>query len=70
MSRIGKKLIELPEGVTAAINNNIIQVSGPKGAREFKFSDKLEVLIADKNISVTPRNLEKNTRQLKTISLC
>ena len=64
MSRIGKKLIELPEGVNAVINNNTIEVNGPKGSREFKFSDKLEVSIADKNISVSPRNLEKETRQL------
>ena len=64
MSRIGKKLIELPEGVNAVIDNNTIEVSGPKGSRKFKFSDKLEVSIADKNISVTPRNSEKKTRQL------
>ena len=61
MSRIGKKLIELPEGINAVIDNNIIQVSGPKGSREFKFSDKLDVLIADKNISVTPKISEKKT---------
>ena len=45
MSRIGKKLIELPEGVNAVINDNIIEVSGPKGSRKFKFSDKLEALL-------------------------
>ena len=31
MSRIGKKLIELPEAVNAVIDNNTIQVSGAKG---------------------------------------
>ena len=64
MSRIGKKLIELPEGVKAVIDDNNIEVSGPKGSRSFNFSDKLEVLISGKNISVSPKNLEKKTRQL------
>ncbi len=64
MSRIGKKLIELPEGVKAVLDNNTIEVSGPKGSRSFKYSDKLEVVVSDNNISVSPRNLEKRTRQL------
>ncbi len=64
MSRIGKKLIELPEGVKAVLDNNNIEVSGPKGSRNFKYSDKLEVVVSDKSISVSPRNLEKKTRQL------
>ena len=64
MSRIGKKLIELPEGVKAVLDNNNIEVSGPKGSRRFKYSDKLEVVVSDKSISVSPRNLEKKTRQL------
>ena len=68
MSRIGKKLIELPEGVNAVIDSNTIEVSGPKGSRDFKFSDKLEVLISDKNISVSPKNSEKKTRQLWVMS--
>ena len=64
MSRIGKKLIEIPEGIKAVLENNSIVVNGPKGSRSFNFSDKLEVLIADKNISVSPKNSEKKTRQL------
>ena len=64
MSRIGKKLIELPEGVKAVLDDDNIEVSGPKGSRSFNFSDKLEVVISDKNISVSPKNLEKKTRQL------
>ena len=64
MSRIGKQQIELPDGVEATISINTIEVKGPKGIRNFVFSDKLEVAVADRNISVTPRNKEKKTRQL------
>jgi large subunit ribosomal protein L6 len=64
MSRIGKKPIELPDGVEAAVTNNSIEVKGPKGIRRFVFSDKLAVSVNDKNILVAPKNVEKRTRQL------
>ena len=31
MSRIGKKPIAIPEGVTVTVNGNIVDVKGPKG---------------------------------------
>ena len=31
MSRIGKKPIEIPAGVTVTLNNNTVTVKGPKG---------------------------------------
>jgi large subunit ribosomal protein L6 len=31
MSRVGKKIIELPKGVTVNIANNVVEVKGPKG---------------------------------------
>ena len=35
MSRIGKKPIELPKGVTATVSGQAIEVKGPKGTRSF-----------------------------------
>ena len=35
MSRIGKKPVELPSGVTAEIKGQTISVKGPKGTRSF-----------------------------------
>ena len=32
MSRIGKKPVELPSGVTAVVTGQTIEVKGPKGA--------------------------------------
>ena len=64
MSRIGKKPIEIPTGVEATLKERTIEVKGVLGSRHFDFSEKLNVHIADKRISVTPKNLEKETRQL------
>ena len=64
MSRIGKKPIEIPSGVEAVLKEGTIEVKGALGSRHFDFSEKLKVDIVDKNITVTPKNLEKETRQL------
>ena len=39
MSRIGKKPVELPSGVSAAVSGQTIEVKGPKGVRSFTASD-------------------------------
>ena len=64
MSRIGKKPIEIPSGVESILKEGTIEVKGALGSRHFEFSDRLKVDIDDKNITVTPKNLEKETRQL------
>ena len=64
MSRIGKRPIEIPSGVEANISERTIEVKGALGSRHFEFSEKLNVEIADATITVTPKNLEKQTRQL------
>jgi len=39
MSRIGKKAVDLPDGVTATVSGQSIEVKGPKGTRTFKATD-------------------------------
>ena len=39
MSRIGKKPVELPSGVSASVSGQTIEVKGPKGAMEFSATD-------------------------------
>jgi large subunit ribosomal protein L6 len=39
MSRIGKKPVELPQGVTAEVKGQTIEVKGPKGTRSFTATD-------------------------------
>ena len=64
MPRIGKKPIEIPSGVEATLKEGTIEVKGALGSRHFDFSDKLNVDIADKSITVIPKNSAKETRQL------
>ena len=42
MSRIGKKIIEIPKGVTVTINGNLVKVKGPKGELQRACSSKHE----------------------------
>ena len=41
MSRIGKKPVELPSGVTASVSGQNIEVKGPKGALKLTISNEL-----------------------------
>ena len=63
MSRIGKKAVELPEGVNAVVSGQKIEVSGPKGTRAFHATDDVTLSLADNAITVTPRGSSKRARQ-------
>ena len=63
MSRIGKKPVELPSGVSASVSGQTIEVKGPKGARTFTATDDVTLTVADNVVSVTPRGKSKRARQ-------
>ncbi|MGR3562293.1 MAG: 50S ribosomal protein L6 [Heliomarina sp.] len=63
MSRIGKKPVELPSGVTASVSGQTVEVKGPKGARTFKATDDIAISVEDNVITVTPRGKSKRARQ-------
>lgn len=63
MSRIGKKPVELPKGVTAEVKGQTIEVKGPKGTRSFTATDDVDVALADGVVTVTPRGNSKRARQ-------
>jgi len=63
MSRIGKRPVELPSGVTASVSGQTIEVKGPKGTRAFTATDDVTVAIEDGAITVTPRGSSKRSRQ-------
>lgn len=52
MSRIGKKPIAIPDGVTVTIENNKITVKGPKGTLERDLNENVTVKIEEKEIKV------------------
>lgn len=63
MSRIGKKPVEVPAGVTASVSGQTIDVKGPKGAQSFKATDDVTITHNDNVITVTPRGNSKRARQ-------
>lgn len=60
MSRIGKLPVVMPDKVEAKLLDNKIEVSGPLGTLTLKLSDLVNVTIEDKNIVVTPTDLENS----------
>ena len=63
MSRIGKKPVELPKGVTATLSGQTIEVKGPKGTRSFTATDDVTLSVDEGAVSVKPRGLSKRARQ-------
>ena len=64
MSRIGRKPINIPAGVTASVDNGVITVKGPKGTLGFKFNPAMTVEIKGDVIEVTRPNDAKENRSL------
>ncbi|RAP39637.1 50S ribosomal protein L6 [Rhodovulum viride] len=63
MSRIGKKPVELPSGVSASVSGQTVEVMGPKGTRSFTATDDVTIAVEDNAVSVTPRGTSKRARQ-------
>ena len=63
MSRIGKKAVELPSGVSASVSGQSIEVKGPKGTRSFTATDDVTITVEDNLVKVDPRGKSKRARQ-------
>jgi large subunit ribosomal protein L6 len=63
MSRIGKQPVALPDGVTATLSGQTIEVKGPKATKSFTATDDVTLTIEDGLIRVTPRGKSKRARQ-------
>ena len=63
MSRIGKKPVELPGGVSATVSGQTVEIKGPKGVRSFTATDDVTITLDGSEISVKPRGLSKRARQ-------
>ncbi|WP_083101287.1 50S ribosomal protein L6 [Pseudophaeobacter leonis] len=63
MSRIGKKVVDLPSGVTASVSGQSIEVKGPKGTRSFTATDDVTLSVEENAVSVKPRGMSKRARQ-------
>ena len=62
MSRIGKKPLEVPAGVTATLEGQVVKAKGPKGELSFTVHDEVLVAMNDGAIKVDPRDGSKPAR--------
>ncbi|XUU59872.1 50S ribosomal protein L6 [Erythrobacter sp. HA6-11] len=62
MSRIGKKAVAIPSGVTATIDNGTLNVKGPKGTLSMGLSDLIDYKVEGEEIQVNPANDTKQAR--------
>lgn len=63
MSRIGKKPVPVPAGVTANVSGQTVEVKGPKGTLAFTATDDVTISVADGSVAVAPRGTSKRARQ-------
>jgi len=62
MSRIGKKPVTVPAGVTASIEGRVLSVKGPKGTLSLNLRDEISYTLEDGSILVQPANETKGAR--------
>ena len=62
MSRIGKKPVSVPAGVTASVNGQTVTAKGPKGELTFVVNDEVLVKLEDGQVAVSPRDESKDAR--------
>ncbi|MCX6813309.1 MAG: 50S ribosomal protein L6, partial [Candidatus Azambacteria bacterium] len=64
MSKIGKKPIEIPEGVTVVVENSIVKVAGRKGELSFKLPKEVGLKLDGRQLLVLPVGKSKKTPAL------
>lgn len=64
MSRVGRKIITIPNGVELKQDGNKITVKGPKGQLEREFSSEITVKVENNEINITRPNDLPNIRAL------
>jgi large subunit ribosomal protein L6 len=62
MSRIGKRPVAIPGGVTATIDNGALSVKGPKGTLTLGLSDLIDYKVEESEIQIKPANTSREAR--------
>jgi len=68
MSRIGKKAVPLPNGVTASVNGQTVKVKGPKGELSVDLVPEVAAKIEGESIEVSPRKDMERSAQMWGLS--
>ena len=64
MSRVGKKPVVIPSGVTAKVEGQLVAVKGAKGELNFTAPDAVSVKLQDGAVHVAPLGEDKKSRAL------
>ena len=64
MSRVGKKPVAIPSGVTATVEGQVVKVKGPKGALSLLLHGDVEAKVQGSEIKVDPRSESKRARAM------
>ncbi len=64
MSRIGKKPIQIPKGVTIDLKNDLLSIKGPKGDLQRKIHPKISLQMDDNQILISVEDEDRETRAL------
>jgi large subunit ribosomal protein L6 len=62
MSRVGKKPVAVPSGVTATVDGQLIKVKGSKGELSFVVPENVSIAMEDGAVAVNPRDETKDAR--------
>ncbi|WP_298097857.1 50S ribosomal protein L6 [Brevundimonas sp.] len=68
MSRIGKRTIEVPKGVTVTLDGQTVSVKGPKGQRSWTVADEIEVTQAEDGLHLAIREDNQRSRAMWGLS--
>ena len=64
MSRIGKKPVSIPSGVTVDLEGRDLKIKGPKGEMEMVLVDEVLAELENDEITVSPRDKSKRARSM------
>ena len=64
MSRIGNRKINIPDGVTVTVNDNVVTVKGPKGELTNSFNKDMKIDVNENILTITRPNDLKTTKSL------
>jgi len=68
MSRIGKKPVALPKGVTASVDGQTVKVKGPKGELSVKLVQEVSAKVDEHGITITPDKNQERVDQMWGLS--
>ena len=68
MSRIGKRPVAIPQGVTVEVNGNAVAVKGPRGELQRTLPREMGVAVEDGNVSVSRPSDDKRHKALHGLS--